>query len=262
MRVSTPALPPGYLCHREGCATVWVREDDAPFAMSLMGDTGSIYGGAAKASDAVPVQGRDLAYVVNAPGGRRWIVRKLRHGGILSSLTRGLFLRAAANRPLNELYLSCRLREMRIPTPEVLAAVVYPMGPFYRAEVVREFVEARGDLASCLFDPRVARAGERPIVLATAGTLVGRLHRVGLDHPDLNLRNILIVPRTGGDGLESWILDLEKCRLDGGLSLQSRRRMLARMRRSASRFESASGTTIVPSEWEMFDQAYREAAHV
>lgn len=255
-------MPPGYVCRSERRARVWVRESDAPFAMSLIGRAGSIYGGAAIASDAEPLRGRDLAYVVNTPTGRRWMVRRLRHGGVLRFATGGLFFRASVNRPLNELRLACLLRDLRIPTPEVVAAAVHPVGPFYEGEIAREFVGAKGDLASCLFDPGVAGPEQRPEILASAGRLVGRLHRAGLHHPDLNLRNILIVPGPEGTSLESWILDLEKCRMETRLSSPSRRRMLARMRRSASRFEAASGITIKPSEWEMFDQAYREEAHV
>jgi 3-deoxy-D-manno-octulosonic acid kinase len=246
---------------REGRARLWVRGDVAEFAAGLIREAGSLYLGVAKSPDATSLRGRDVAYSVPAPAGGRWMVRRLRHGGMLSSATRGLFLRWAGNRPQNELIISCALARRGIPTPAVVAAVIYPAGPFYRGEVAREFVEARGDLAGCLFDPELARPDERTALMGAAGTLVGNLHKAGLDHPDLNLRNILIVSRPGTDALEAWILDLEKCRLARDLPGRAREAMLARLRRSVSRFEAASGIRVSPSEWSVFMDAYREAAH-
>jgi 3-deoxy-D-manno-octulosonic acid kinase len=190
------------------------------------------------------------------------MVRRLRHGGILAGVTRGAFCRLTGNRPLNELRIASQLEARGIRTPRVLAAAVYLQGPLYRGEVAREFVFARGDLASCLFDGGAPAGEDRSGTLRAAGALVGRMHRAGLLHPDLNLRNVLIVEMPESPQLEAWILDLEKCRLVEALSDRAGRRMLERFRRSASRFEAAFGPVISQSEWTAFREAYRGALDV
>ncbi len=93
--------------------------------------------------------------------------------------------------------------------------------------------------------------------LAAAGRLVGALHRAGLQHPDLNLKNLLV--QTDRQARHrAYIIDLEKCRLLDHLPQRKRARMLTRLRRSIRRFEQQTGQRLQDPEWEAFMSAYGE----
>lgn len=261
-RLKRTNAPEEYVYRRAGRTHLWAYRAVADVVASMIQRAGSLYLGARQSPGAVALHGRDVAYSMPAAAGGRWMVRRLSHGGVFAPLTRGLFLRAAGNRPLNELRVSGELLRRGIPTPRVLAAAVYDSGPFYRGEVAREFVEARGDLAGCLFSGRTEGDQARILALRAAGNLIGRMHRAGLVHPDLNLRNILIVPMDESGRVDAWILDLEKCRMETSLSRSAREAMIDRLRRSAARFEISSGKTLTVSEWSAFTEAYRQEANV
>lgn len=255
------AAPEGYSEGRWDTARIVARHEALHHVQERIAAHGSLYAYAAAHPEARSMEGRRRIYVVPAPGGGRWLIRRLSHGGLLAPITRDLFLRAGTPRPLNELRLSCELRRRSIETPAVIAAVVYRAGPLlYRGEVAREEVPEALDLAGCLFGPRKMDAERRLCVLAAAGSLVGALHRVGLSHPDLNLRNVLVRPWDAEP--TAYILDLEKCRLLNSLSGWRRGLMLRRLRRSARRFEERTGERLGAGEWAAFDQAYEEALQV
>jgi hypothetical protein len=239
---------------------VWARRAQINRVIGLIQDGGSLLAAARGAAGSSPIRGRSVAYVLPQAGGRSWLVRELRHGGMLRRLTRGLFCRLWGNRPLNELEVAGALERFGIRTPPVIAAVIYRRGLLYRGEVAREFVAARGDLADLLCSDTAGEEEWRE-ACAAAGDLVGRLHLAGVLHPDLNLRNVLIVPREGGYGSEAWILDLEKCRIGPGLRQAVRKRMLRRMRHSARRLEKARGRPFPPLLWAAFERAYAEVIH-
>lgn len=250
--------PTGYRDDRLDGARIVALQGTLPHVRERIAEYGSLYAYAADQPRADTIEGRSRIYVVPAPGGGRWLIRRLSHGGLLAPITGDRFLRAGVPRPLNELMLACELRRRSIATPAVAAAIVYPAGPLlYRGEVAREEVPDALDLAACLFGPRRVGGEYRLGVLTAAGSLVGALHSAGLSHPDLNLRNVLI--RSWATAPNAYIVDLEKCRLLGSLSGWRRDLMLGRLRRSARRFEDRTGERLEESEWAAFDQAYGEA---
>jgi len=240
-------------------ARLVARPEVAETVREAIRDAGSLYAWAAAHSHAEQLSGRDTLYVIPGPGQERWVVRRLTHGGLLAPLTGDRFLRVGLPRPFNEVRIAQRLHEAGVPTPEVVAAVVYPRGPFYRGEVARREIGDATDLAACLFDENTADEARRAAAMEAAGELVGSIHRVGLIHPDLNLRNVLIhwsSPRPTG-----YILDLEKCRF-GRVGPLRRRRMLGRLRRSARRFTERTGRGVRAEEWDAFWRAYSSAEHL
>jgi 3-deoxy-D-manno-octulosonic acid kinase len=245
----------GYARGGVGATTLIARSDLVERLESLIRRWGSLYEWAAAHARANAIRGRDTLYIVPGPDDVPWVVRRLTHGGLLAPLTGRRFLRVGLPRPFNELRVAERLRELGVPTPAVLAAVIYRSGPFYRGEVARRALENATDLAGCLFGEGLDVA-RRLEAMEAAGGLVGRMHRVGLVHPDLNLRNILIEWTVTKP--TAHILDLEKCRF-ARLGPLRRRRMLARLQRSARRFEEESGDTISAEGWKRFRKAYSES---
>jgi 3-deoxy-D-manno-octulosonic acid kinase len=61
--------------------------------------------------------------------------------------------------------------------------------------------------------------------------MIKRFHQAGLDHVDLNARNILIDPHD-----KPWLIDLDRCRLRSPGKWQKEN--LARLQRSLMKFES------------------------
>lgn len=247
---------PGYARASDGRADIIATTDVLAFVREAIASAGSLYEHAASRPGVETIRGRGTLYLMPGPHSTPWLVRRLTHGGLLAPVTGDRFLRAGTPRPFNELRLSWELREKGLPTPRVYAAVLYRSGIFYRGEIAREHVAPAVDLAALLFTDTQRQPGQRQAALAAAGRLIGRLHEVGLVHPDLNLRNVLI--ETADTGLRAYILDLEKCRRVGRVTTGQRRSMLGRLRRSARRLEQLGGAAISEPEWEAFEDAYAE----
>lgn len=239
---------------RIGDARVLVQDAVSEYVREAITAAGSLYAFAARREDAETIMGRGTIYVIPGPGQGRWVIRHLSHGGLLAPLTGDLFPAFGVERPFNEFRIAQRLREMGVATPEVVAAAVYPSGPMYRGEVARvEIADAR-DLADSLFGAPTLDRRTRLDILAAAGRLLRSMHRAGLIHPDLNLRNILI--ELGGGRPVAHIIDLEKCRLVPHAPQRWVRRMMRRLRRSVRKFEALTGRSIGDPEWHAFQRAY------
>lgn len=249
---------PGYVHEVVGAARVLARESALRSVASALESAGTLHRYAATHPEARGLTGRETLYVLPSPATPegepgRWVVRHLSHGGLLAPLTRDLFPRLGLPRPFNEVMLSVELRRTGIATPEVVAAVVYPTGPFYRGDVARRWVSGTVDLAERLFGEARGDASVRIAALAAAGRLVRDLHYAGVFHPDLNARNILV--ETVEEEPRAYIIDLEKCRM--GRSTRGRREiMLGRLRRSLRKFEAASGSQLSEDELEAFRWGY------
>ncbi len=246
----------GYTSEWIGGAKVVSRDAASRFVRDAIAEAGSLYDYAASHPAAQVIRGRQLVYVIPTPDSGRWVVRHLSHGGLPAPLTGDRFLNLGTPRPFNELQVSLRLIDMGIRTPPVVVAAVYPSGVIYRGEVAREEVTDASDLAECLFGSKLPNS-LRPDALSAAGRLIGSLHRGGVAHPDLNIRNVLI--RWSEKTPEAYILDVEKCRIRPRLSKLARRRMLSRLQRSARKLEERSRQLVSKGEWDAFLAAYVKA---
>lgn len=132
------------------------------------------------------------------------IVRPLLRGGLLGKVVKRVSL--DEGRALAELVTSVEAAARGASVLEVLAAVTRRTGPGWsHALVTREVPDAR-DLLGVLVSDAPARA--RAKALVAGGRAIRRLHDAGVDHVDLNLKNILLP--AAGDAL---VLDLDRCRL-------------------------------------------------
>lgn len=152
------------------------------------------------------------------------VLRRYRRGGMLASALgeRYVWLGLARSRPWREWRMLAKLHTEGLPVPAPLAARVKPSGIFYRADIVLERIDSC-TLAEYLGKDRLPLEQWYAIGLA-----VGRLHRRGVDHADLNAHNILIRPH--GDS-SVYVIDFDRARLR---SPQQRwqRRNLVRLQRS------------------------------
>lgn len=247
-----PGLPDGYELVMVGSALVAVEAEALEVVVAALETAGTLYGYAASLPDPIRLQGRGVVYGIDAPGGR-WVVRRYRRGGLVARWLGDRYLRVGLPRPIRELIASAAARRRGVATPRVIAAAVYPAGIFYRADVITEYIPDSIDLAEALFGPAALEGEDRVRACAAAGRLVAGLAGQGVAHPDLNLKNILLV-RSGG-GVSAVLLDLDRCRIQDRLSDGQGARMRRRLLRSVEKWEARTGRRLTPRERSALDPA-------
>ena len=96
--------------------------------------------------------------------------------------------------------------------------------------------------------------GEKQALLRQVGYALRLMHASGIDHADLNLRNILVLD--GAAGPEIVVIDFDKARLfEGALPAARARRNLRRLRRSVDKLDR-EGERVRPRDWEALVDAY------
>lgn len=216
---------------------------------------GTLYDFAARHPVASPGAGRGAVHMVETPAGR-WAVRRYRRGGWARWLGER-YLRAGEPRPFRELAVSDTLRSRGVATPEVVAAVVYPSGLWYGADLATRAVPAARTLAAVLFERKESVDPAAEAAAAAAGVVVRRLHDAGGLHADLNLANLVV---SAGSPPAAWVLDLDRCRVLPEIAERHRRRMLDRFWRSAAKWEAYTGRPLERAVREAFRQGYRDGA--
>lgn len=259
------SVPDGFVAVRGVGARGFARPEAAAWVEATLSRWGTLARAARHADDAVSLQGRGVVRAIPAPreaGGGRWVVRRYLRGGWMAPVLHDRYVRRGLSRPEREARASDAARARGIPTPRVVAGIVYPAGPaFYRADLVTRFVTPSVDLADLLFRDRLPgspdppTAAQRAAALAAAGRLAREMARAGLFHRDLNAKNFLVVP--GEDGLDARVLDLDRARaVSGPVPLAP---MAARLTRSLRKFETTTGVALGEEAWAAFRDATGDA---
>ena len=88
-------------------------------------------------------------------------------------------------------------------------------------------------------------------MLREAGRQMSAMHQVGVAHPDVHLRNLLVADAEGGP--EVWLLDFDKARVYAGPVTRARRATdLRRLARSARKLKAGLG----PDAWAAVQEGY------
>jgi 3-deoxy-D-manno-octulosonic acid kinase len=240
------------------------RPDAIPWVRFVLEGGDTLHGSAKGDREALTLAGRKPVYVIPAKVLRenghpttRWAVRRFARGGrVLPKILGDRFLRWGTPRPVHETRVSEEARRRGVPTPRVMAAMTYPQGPFYRGDLVTEFVPGATDLVESLFDTRrkgLGGATERLDALKAAGALIVTMSRAGLRHEDLHAGNILL--QWEGAAPRGLILDLDRAHLLSRESTASPGTMLRRLKRSLRKWESRTGLRISQLEWDTLAEA-------
>jgi hypothetical protein len=200
--------------------------------------------------------GRGRLRVFNLGDGTKALVRSYRHGGVLRALTGDLFF-TWPPRPLRELSVTEAARKRGVPTVEILAAGVERVcGPLYRGWLATREIQGARDVWAVVQGDDFA-GGSKHALLEAVARAVRSMHRSGVYHRDLNLKNILA--RRESERLESYIIDLDKSRLfPGDVPAAMAEKNLARLGRSIRKLDPA-GRYLSGSDWDLFLKFYREA---
>lgn len=173
--------------------------------------------------------GRGASLFLDAGAGREWVLRPYRRGGLVARLsaTRYLWTGLEQTRAFRELRLTADLHRRGLPVPTPVAAAVTRHGLTYEAALITERIPGARALAS-----RLESDATDDDLLRRVGTTIRRFHDAGLDHVDLNARNLLV-----DEGGKVWLIDLDRCRLRPRGSWQAAN--LARLERSLVKFGAA-----------------------
>lgn len=242
------SLPEGYdSIHATGVEAFAVASAREWLA-EVLGGGETLHGWAAGLEGREALSGRGVVYSVPAPttgpdGRDRWAVRHYRRGGAAAALLVDRYLAVGEPRPIREVAAAAVLRERGIPTPAVVAGAIYRTGLWYRADLVTELVPDSADLAHVVFTSGDTAAE----ALRAAGELVARMGRAGVEHVDLNAKNILLT--SGNKGPRAYVVDLDRCRVEASGTTAGAAPMRRRLERSLRKFESATGRVLSPGEW-------------
>ncbi len=162
----------------------------------------------------------------------QWVLRPYRRGGLIATLSHSRYLWTGLERTraFREMRLTASLFSQGLPVPRPIAACVTRHGLTYEAALITQRIPGARALADWLNDASLPDETLNH-VLASVGRMIRRFHDHGLDHVDLNARNILIdTPGT------PWLIDLDRCRLRR--PGKWREANLQRLERSMRKFDS------------------------
>jgi hypothetical protein len=239
-------IPPGFITMRDQRGRLLVVRENLESCLAIEAVCDF-------AGDVSPYYGRAQLRCLRLADGERALVRAYRHGGVFRGLTKSLFF-TWPPRPLRELAISEELHHRGVPTVEPCGACVEPLwGPFYRGWfITRELTGARNlwETVSTSF----VRGFDTAAILRAAADGVKVLHREGVYHRDLNLKNILL--RCENSGIKSYLIDFDKATLFlGRLPEPMVERNLKRLHRSVRKLDPAA-RYISDLAWKAFLDRY------
>ena len=178
--------------------------------------------------------GRGSSLFLDA-GHEQWVLRPYRRGGLIArvSAARYLWTGLERTRGFRELRLTAHLFTRGLPVPRPVATAVTRHGASYTAALITVRIPGARTLAD-LLEQGAADNG----LLERVGATIRRFHDTGLDHVDLNARNLL-VDATG----KVWLIDLDRCRLRSPGTW--REANLARLERSLLKFGEVKGVAAI-----------------
>ena len=244
-------IPSGFQKIREVPGTLLVvRDDRAGEIASAVCRGAGVAGGPSQHIGRAPLR------AIRFSDGDAALVRAYHHGGVLRHLT-GVWFFTWPPRPFRELAITEELRRRGLPTVEVYAAVVERLwGPLYRGCLITREVRGARDLWGVLREHAAANTAIEPALRATAHTLRA-MHRQGVFHGDLNLKNILIRSQEGT--VEAYLIDFDKAKLfRGELPPPLIAKNLKRLLRSALKLDPER-RYLTAASWQRLLEFYEDA---
>lgn len=193
--------------------------------------------------------GRGSAYFVRYDG-RDMVLRHYFRGGLAAKVLKARYLRwpGAAGRAMAELRLLDWMAAQGLPVPRPLAARQITRGLWYEADLITQRIPGAVPL-----DERAAAAPLAERTWRDIGAAIAAMHSAGVDHADLNCRNIML-----DQSNKVWLIDFDKsARRKSGPWEQ---RNLDRLQRSLRKVRTKNATFCwTPRDWDALVQGYGQA---
>ena len=137
------------------------------------------------------------------------------------------------------------MQSLKLPVPNPVAARFVPSGIMYRADILIEEIPSAKTFFDALRDDSLDAEA-----WASLGGTIARFHANGIDHTDLNIRNILLDQNS-----KFWLIDFDKCsrRKAGGWSQSNLSRLKRSIEKEHSKYHFVGYT---PDNWHAFIQQY------
>jgi 3-deoxy-D-manno-octulosonic acid kinase len=165
--------------------------------------------------------GRGRIAFVDSSGGRLTL-KQLRRGGLAGALWRERFL--SRERLTANLSTPALARERGVSTPAAMALLLVGGPPgLWRGWLALETVPRARDMMQCVLQQTQTTA-----VWAEVLGVARSLHDAGIEHPDLNLGNLLF-----DEAGKAWVIDLDGCTVHSvALDVDRRIKAIRRIERS------------------------------
>ncbi len=169
--------------------------------------------------------------------GPGYLVRQYAHGGAIGRLWGSLF--TDSGRMQREFRVTRYAVSRGVPTPRPVALRVERVwGPFCEGHLVTEYLPGAVNLLElCKGEGRDWAARRRHDAARAVAGAVALMHEAGIDHADLNLKNILLRPED--DALGAYVIDLDKAVVRRPLPLARRMANLVRLDRSVLKWAAS-----------------------
>lgn len=201
-----------------------------------------------------PAAGRSAAWRVELGDGPPLVIKLYRRGGLLGRFRGDRY--TGVNRQVEEIRVCQEARAAGLRVPLIQCLWVERAGRFSSrmAAATREIPGSR-DLFHALGDNRDT-SGDRGRLLAAVAEEVRKLHDARIDHPDLNLGNILLA-EAAGNGPEIHLIDFDRAVImDRPLNRKERHSALTRMYRSLVKLSLPEPPPLSFEEKEHFLSSY------
>lgn len=177
--------------------------------------------------------------------GTRVVVKQCLRGGLIRHLSSDIF--CGGNRAFDEMRTTCAIVASGIKTAEIIAAVKETLfGPFYRSYLISLELPGCIDLISC-FDELKGRTSEQRFrakagIFEAVAHAFTAMHRCGIYHRDLHLKNVLLREGRAHNAHEVFIIDFDRAIVKATLRPGEKLNNLMRFNRSIEKYRLVSGT--------------------
>jgi tRNA A-37 threonylcarbamoyl transferase component Bud32 len=195
------------------------------------------------------LKGRTLHPSIPLEKGKKMVLRKYSHGGLLRTITGNLYLFGA--RSFRELALTEEIRTSGIPTIPSIGAIHHLIfKPFYQAYFLSLEVPQAMNLIQYFQEIGAHPSHENLFLkrktIQAIGILIRQFHQSGFFHGDLQLKNILV------SGDQILLIDFDRSYRKPMLSIQERMKNLLRLNRSVEKWKSPGLPITRTDRWRFF----------
>ena len=207
--------------------------------------------------------GRGLlpAIPIQESNGKRMVGKQCMRGGLLRFINKNIFW--GGKRPMREMIDNTHILNKGIKTTEILAAANCKcFGPFYRTYLFSLEIPECVDLIT-FFDrlPQKSsqeRLREKSFLFRAVARAFATMHRRGVYHGDLHLKNILIRNNPGNSTPEIFIIDFDKAICKESLTPREKLKNLLRFNRSIEKYKLLGGKITRGDQCRLFKEYFKD----